>query len=121
MKQRAAPEERLEIRRQRVSEERLDGLGPGLLLEVHSVGVPLIAAFAVLPRHHWILLERVEPRADEAVAALDLVVEEREREVPIHRLDPERETAQLYCERVEVHAIDAALHDVAAEDSFQTW
>ena len=119
VKERPAAQERLQVRRQRVLDERLDRLRPRLLLEVHAVGVALVAALAVLPRHHRVVLERVEPGADKAVAALDLVVEERERQVAVHRLDPERQAAELHRQRVEVHAVDAALDDVAAEDGLE--
>ncbi|MBK8179261.1 MAG: hypothetical protein IPK67_10320 [Planctomycetes bacterium] len=62
------------------------------------------------------MLELIEPRADEPVAALDLVVEERERQRPVHCLDPQRQTAQLDRERIEIDAVDAALDDVAPQD-----
>ena len=65
------------------------------------------------------MLEGVEPRADEAVAALDLVIEEREGQVPVHGLDPERQTAQLDGQRIEIDAVDAALDDVPAEDGLE--
>ena len=82
---------------------------------MHTVRVILVATFPVLPRHRRVVPELVEPRADEGVAALHLVVEEAKREGAVHRLDPERQAAELHRERVEVHGVDAALHHVAAE------
>ena len=82
---------------------------------MHTVRVILVATFPVLPRHRRVVPELVEPRADEGVAALHLVVEEAKREGAVHRLGPERQAAELHRERVEVHGVDAALHHVAAE------
>ena len=65
---------------------------------------------------HGIVLELVEPRPDERVTALDLVVEERERQRAVHGLDPERQPTELDSQRVDVDAVDRALDDMAAED-----
>jgi hypothetical protein len=46
----------------------LDRLGPTLLLEVHAVGVVLVAPFAA-EGHRRVMQELVEPGAHEAVAA----------------------------------------------------
>ena len=119
VEERPASQERLQVGRERGSHEGLDRLAPCLLPEMDAVGMPLVARFAVLPGHHGVVLERVEPGAHQAVAALDLVVEERERQVAVHRLDPERQPAQLHRERVEIHAVDAALDDVTAEDGLE--
>ena len=43
------------------------------------------------------------------------MVEEPERQVAVHRLDPQRQPRQLHRQRIEVHAVDAALDDVAHE------
>ena len=59
--------------------------------------------------------ELVEPGADEGISALDLVVEEAERQVAVHRLDPERQPAKLHRQRVEVHGVDAPFHHVTAQ------
>ena len=113
-------QEAAQIGREPLLDEGLDGLGPRFLGEVDAVGVALVAALAVLPGHDRVVLELVEPGADEAVAALDLVVEEGEGQRPVHRLDPEREAAELHGQRIEVHAVDAALDDVAAQDRLQS-
>ena len=68
-----------------------------------------------LPGHGGVVLEAVEPAADEGVAALDLVVEEGEGEVGVHRLDPEGEAGEFDGEGVEVDAVNAALDDEALE------
>jgi len=86
---------------------------------VHAVGVPLVAALAVLERHDGVVAERVEPRAHKRVAALDLVVEEREWQLTVHRLDPQGQARELDGERVEVHAVDAALHHVAPQQCLE--
>src|ERR1035437_2514467 len=46
--QTAAGQKLTKIRRQPVLDERLDGLGPCLLLEVHTVGVVLVATLPIL-------------------------------------------------------------------------
>ena len=105
----------MEVRLQLVLDERLDSLRAGAFLEVHAVRMVLVAALPVLPGHHRVVPELVEPRANQRIAALDLVVEEAERQGAVHRLDPERQAAKLHRERIEVHRVDAALHHVAAE------
>ena len=115
LEQRPAAQEQLEIGRQPLLDERLDCLGAGALVEVHAVRVVLVTTFAVLPGHDGVVLELVEPRADKRVAALDLVVQEAEWQLPIHGLDPERQPAQLDGERIEVNGVDAALDHVAAQ------
>ena len=59
-------------------DEGLEGLGPGFLGEMDAVCVALVPPFAVLPGHDRVVLVLVEPGADKAVAALDLVVQEGE-------------------------------------------
>ena len=86
---------------------------------MHAIGMPFIPTLAVLPSHHRIMLELVEPGADEAVAALDLVVEERERQCAVHRLDPEGQAAQFHREGIKIHTIDAALDDMTPEDRLE--
>ena len=113
------PEEVLEVRRQPLPGKRLDRPGPGALLEVHAVRVAPVAAVPVLPGHRRVVPEAVEPRTDQGVAALHLVVEEAERQGAVHGLDPERQAAKLHRQRVEVHGVDAALHHVAAEHRLQ--
>ena len=61
------------------------------------------------------MLELIEPRAEQRVAALDLVVEEAERQRAVHRFDPQRQPAQFDGQRIEVDGVDAALHHVAAQ------
>ena len=119
LEQVAPLEEEPEVRREPILDECLDRLGAGLLLEVHPVRVVLVAALPVLPRHHRVVPELVEPRADEGIAALHLVVQEAEREGPIHGLDPERQATELDRKRIEVHGVDAALHHVPAEHRLQ--
>jgi len=99
--------------------ELLDRLRARFFLEVHAVTVALVAAFAILPRHRRVVLELVEPRAEKAIAALHLMVEERERQRSVHGLDPKCEAAKLDRERVEIDGVDAAFDDVAAQDSLQ--
>ena len=108
-------QEPFEIGRQPLRDECLDRLGAGALREVHAVRVVPVAAFAVLPRHHRVVAELIEPRPDERVAALDLVVQETERQLPVHGLDPERQPAQFDGQRIDVDAVDASFHHVAAE------
>ena len=109
------PQEAPKIGCQGVLHECLDRLRAGVLLEVDAVPVVPVAALPVLPRHRRVVAELVEPRADERVAALDLVVEEAERQVAVHRLNPERQPAELHRQRIEVHGVDAPLHHVAAQ------
>ena len=52
-------------------------------------------------------------RPEQAVAHLDVVVEERERLARLQGLHPEADLAQLDRHRVEVHAVDATADDVA--------
>src|SRR5262249_10202544 len=48
-------------------------------------------------------------------ADLDLVIEERERQFRVERLYPERHSGELDGQRVDVHAVDAALDYIAPE------
>ena len=52
-------------------------------------------------------------RADQAVAALDVVVEEAERLAGLERLHPQADLAQLHGHGVDVDAVDAVADDVA--------
>jgi hypothetical protein len=72
-----------------------------------------IAAVAV-PRHRGIVLEAVEPAADECIANLDLVIEETEGKPWVHGLDPQRETSQFDGQYIQIDAIQTALDDMAA-------
>jgi len=65
--ERAALEQAPQVGRDLLGEERLERLASRVLLEVDAVGVALVAAFAVLPGHHWVVQELVEPRADQRV------------------------------------------------------
>ena len=65
------------------------------------------------------MLELVEPRTDQRVAAFDFVVQEAERQRPVHRLDPERQPAELDGQRIEVDSVDAPFHDVTAQDRLE--
>ena len=86
---------------------------------MHAVRVAPVAAVPVLPGHRRVVPKPVEPRTDQRVAALHLVVEEAERQGAVHGLDPERQATQLHRERVEIHGVDATLHHVAAQHRLQ--
>ena len=86
---------------------------------MHAVGVVLVAALPVLPSHHWVVLKLIEPRTDQGVAALDLVIQESERQRAVHGLDPERQAAQLDGQGIEVDGVDATLHHVATQDCLE--
>jgi hypothetical protein len=60
-------------------------------------------------------LADVQPRRhpDQAVAALDVGVEEAERLARLHRLHPQRHLAQLHRHVVDIHAIETMAHHVA--------
>lgn len=88
-------------------QERLDPLGPGTFLAV--------AALA-LPGRQRIVQHAVQPAADQRVADLDLVVEERERQFGVERFHPQRYTGKLDGQRVNVHAVDAALHNMPPQE-----
>ena len=94
LEQVGAPEEVLEVGSQLRLDEILDCLRARALREVDAVRVVPVAALAVLPGHHGVVPELVEPGADEGVAALDLVVEEAEGQSTVHGLDPQRQAAQ---------------------------
>ena len=111
----AAFQEALQVGRELLLDERLERRAAGALGEVHAVGVVPVAAVAVLPGHRRVVLELIEPRAEQRVAALDLVVEEAERQRAVHGFDPQRQPAQLDGQRIEVDGVDAALHHVAAQ------
>ena len=83
--------------------------------EVDAVGVVLVASLA-LPGHRRVVQELVEPGADQAVAALDLVIQERQRQRAVERFDPQRQPAELDGQRVEVDSVDAAFDNVAAQN-----
>src|SRR5690606_13997494 len=119
VEERPAGEIPLQIVRQAVLPEVLDGLRALLLLEMHAVRVARVAAVAGLPGHYGIRLELIEPGAHEAVARLDLVIEEGKRQLAVHRLDPQRQPAQLGGQRVYVDAVDAPLDDGASEDRLE--
>ena len=108
-----------QVRGQFALDPGLDRLRPLALPVVDAVRVGPVAGLAVLPGHRGVVPELVEPGAHERVAAADLVVEEGEGEVPVHRLYPQRELAEGDGERVEVDAEDAALDDVAPQDGAQ--
>ena len=112
-------EKALQVRLELIVDECLDGRCAGTLLEMHAVRVVLVTALPVLPGHRRVVPELVEPGADEGIAALHLVVQEAEREGPVHRLDPEREAAELDRKRIEVHRVDAALDHVPAKHRLQ--
>ncbi|HOF41512.1 MAG TPA: hypothetical protein PLD73_15690 [Candidatus Hydrogenedentes bacterium] len=95
----------------------LDGFGPGFLPKVDSIGVVFVAALTV-PGHGRIMEELVEPCADERIAAFDLVIEERKRQVGVEGFDPEAEPAELDGERIEVYTVDTAFDHIAAQDGF---
>ena len=61
------------------------------------------------------MLELVEPSADQRIAALDLVVQEPERQLTVHGLDPEREPAELDRQRIQVDRVDATLDYVPTQ------
>ncbi len=94
--------------------ELLDRLCPRLLLEVDATRVAFVAPLA-LPGQCGIVAEAVEPAADEGVPGLELVVEELEGEVLVHRLDPEGQAGQLDGQGIDVDAVKATLHDVPLE------
>ena len=120
LEQRRPAEKALQVRRQPLPDERLDRLRAGVLLEVDAVRVVPVAALPVLPGHRGVVAELIEPGADQGVAALDLVVEEAERQGAVHGLDPQREAAQLHRQGVEIHRVDAALDDVAPQHRPET-
>src|SRR5215469_13655859 len=72
----------------------LDRAGPGALLEMHAATVPLVATLA-LPCEDRIVLKLVEPAPHERVADLEFVIQEPERQGPVHRFDPERQPPEL--------------------------
>ena len=74
-----------------------------------------VATITVLPRHHWVVLELVEPSTDQRVAALNFVVQESEWQITIHGFNPKRESAELNCERVEIHCVDATLYHMPTQ------
>ena len=114
-KEGAAFQEALQVGREPLLDERLERRAAGALGVVHAVRVVPVAAVAVLPGHHRVVPELIEPRAEQRVAALDLVVEEAERQRAVHGFDPQRQPAQLDRQRIEVDGVDAALHHVAAQ------
>src|SRR6185436_3160492 len=57
----------------------------------------------------------VEPRADEAVAGAQVMIEEGERTVGGERAEPERQPRQLYGGRIQIDAVQAALRHQAPE------
>jgi len=61
-------------------------------------------------------LELVEPGADEAVAALYLVVQEGKGQRFVHRLHPEGQATEFHGQRIEIHAVEAALNNNSLED-----
>src|SRR5262249_16436891 len=82
----------------------------------------MLAVFAVppfaLPRLDRIVLDPIQPAADQGVADLDLMIEEREWEARVQSGDPERDACQLHGQRVDVDAIDAPFDDVSPQPSF---
>ena len=66
-----------------------------------------------------VVLDEVQPAANEAVADLELVVEELEWQLAVERLDPQRELGEFHGHRVAVDAVEAALDDVAREHRSQ--
>ncbi len=66
-----------------------------------------------LPR--WRMTQVREPRAHQAVAGLQMVVQKRERPVGGKRRQPQRETGELHGHRVQVDAVQAALGDAPAD------
>ena len=115
LKKIGAAQELAEIGGETLLDEAPDRLGAGVLGEVDAAQVVAVAAVAVLPGHYRVVAEAVEPGAEQGVAALDLVIEEAEREGAVHGLDPQRQAAQLDGERIEIDGVEAALHHVAAQ------
>jgi hypothetical protein len=76
--------------------------------------VVLVATFT-LPGQRRVVAVGVEPGADQRVAHLELVVQEAKGQVPVHGLDPERHAPQFHRQRIQIHAVQAALDDVALE------
>ena len=69
----------------------------------------LAVATFPFPSLERVILNSVQPAADQRIAHLDLVVEEGEGQVGIEGFDPQRHTGQFNGQRVDVHAVDAPL------------
>ena len=92
---------------------RLPTFSPLRNVSIRPVRSPVLAVAAFpLPRLERVVLHPIQPAADQRVADLDLVVEERERQFGVERFDPERHTGQFHRQRVDVHAVDAPLDNV---------
>ena len=92
---------------------RLPTFSPLRNVSIRPVRSPVLAVAALpLPRLERVVLHPVQPAADQGVADLDLVVEERERQFGVERFDPERHTGQFHGQRVDVHPVDAPLDDM---------
>jgi hypothetical protein len=77
---------------------------------------PLVAVTRLaLPGLGGILFDPIQPAADQRIADLDLVIQERERQVAIQRFDPQRDAGEFDRQRVDVHAVDAAFDHVTAQ------
>ena len=64
------------------------------------------------PGEGRVVLEPVEPAADQGVAHFHAMIQELEGQLPVHRLDPEGQPGQLRGQWIDVHAVEAPLHDV---------
>src|ERR1019366_2943760 len=100
----------------------LDGISPFIapwpfrrVPEVVDKLLPVLVAAVAVPGHGRIILKAIEPAADQGIAALQLVIEEAEREARVHGFDPKREAAKFNGQRIHIDAIQAALHNMATE------
>ena len=105
----ATTTEKIEHRLQVLAAQRLGESQDGL----SAVGVDALAPVGEARRLTGQVL--LHPRADEAVAAAQVVIQKREGLALGYGVQPERQLRQLDRERVEVHSVDAALDDEALE------
>jgi hypothetical protein len=64
----------------------LEGIGP--FVSVVGDAAPLLVGTLAPPGEHGVVAKAVDPGTDKGVAAVELVIEEGERELPVESLDP---------------------------------
>ena len=63
----------------------------------------------------WLAEDVVERRARQAVARAQPVIEEGQRTIGRQRGQPQREPAELHRHGIDIHAVEAPLHDGTSE------